>query len=56
MSQYFFTVNYFSNKFIKNFNPIAHNVPAVYDVLAAQISKCVAFAGPTKCGGGFAWE
>jgi hypothetical protein len=35
---------------------MAHNVPAVYDVLAARISKCVAFAGPTKCGGGFAWE
>jgi hypothetical protein len=28
---------------------IAHNVPAVYDVLAARISKCVAFAGPAKC-------
>jgi hypothetical protein len=35
---------------------IAHNVPAVYDVLAARISKCVAVAGRTKCAGGFAWE
>jgi hypothetical protein len=24
---------------------IAHNIPTVYDVLAARISKCVAFAG-----------
>jgi hypothetical protein len=36
--------------------PIAHNVPAVYDVLAARISKCEAFAGRTKCGGVLAWE
>jgi hypothetical protein len=28
---------------------IAYNVPAVYDVLAARISKCAAFAGPAKC-------
>jgi hypothetical protein len=35
---------------------IAYNVPAVYDVLAARISKCAAFAGRTKCAGGFAWE
>jgi hypothetical protein len=35
---------------------IAHNVPAVYDGLAARIKKCVAFLGPTNCGGGFAWE
>jgi hypothetical protein len=35
---------------------ISHNVPAVYDVLAARISKCVAFAGPTKCGWSEAWE
>jgi hypothetical protein len=33
------------------FAKIAPNVPAVYDVLAARISKCVAFAGRTKCGG-----
>jgi hypothetical protein len=35
---------------------IAHNVPAVYDVLAARISKSVAFAEPAKCGGGLPWE
>jgi hypothetical protein len=44
---------------------IAHNVPAVYDVLAARIGKrkginpflpAFAFAGLPKCGGGFAWE
>jgi hypothetical protein len=35
---------------------MAYNVPAVYDVLAARIRKCVAFPGPTKCGGGFEWE
>jgi hypothetical protein len=35
---------------------IAYNVPAVYDGLAARIEKCVAFLGPTNCGGGFAWE
>jgi hypothetical protein len=35
---------------------IAHNVPAVYDGLAARIRKCAAFPGPTNCGGGFAWE
>jgi hypothetical protein len=40
----------------KNVKIIAHNVPAVYDVLAARISKCVAFAGPTKCGWRLAWE
>jgi hypothetical protein len=35
---------------------ISHNVPAVYDVLAARIRKCVAFPGPKKCGGVLAWE
>jgi hypothetical protein len=35
---------------------MSHNVPAVYDVLAALISKCVAFAGPTKCGWSEPWE
>jgi hypothetical protein len=35
---------------------MAHNVPAVYDVLAARIEKCVAFLGPTKCAGAAAWE
>jgi hypothetical protein len=50
----------FVKPFFINFSTIlasiAHNVPAVYDVLAARISKHVVFAGPTKCGGGFAWE
>jgi hypothetical protein len=35
---------------------MAHNVPAVYDVLAARISKCVAFAGRPKCGWSEPWE
>jgi hypothetical protein len=35
---------------------MAYNVPAVYDVLAARISKHVVFAGPTKCAGATAWE
>jgi hypothetical protein len=42
--------------FFKKLARIAHNVPAVYDVLAARISKHVVFAGPTKCGGVLAWE
>jgi hypothetical protein len=41
-----------SNKFC----PMSYNVPAVYDVLAARIGKCEAFAGPTKCGWRLAWE
>jgi hypothetical protein len=35
---------------------MAYNVPAVYDGLAARISKTVGFAGPTNCGGVMAWE
>jgi heterodisulfide reductase subunit B len=35
---------------------VGDNVPAAYDVLAARIRKCVAFPGPTKCGGATAWE
>jgi hypothetical protein len=46
----------FVNIFSTNSNIISPNVPAVYDGLAAQIEKCVAFLGPTNCGGGFAWE
>jgi hypothetical protein len=42
--------------FSKNVGGISYNVPAVYDVLAARISKCVAFAGRTKCAGAMAWE
>jgi hypothetical protein len=30
---------------------MAHNVPAVSDVLPARIGKCVAFPGLAKCGG-----
>jgi hypothetical protein len=40
----------------KSLGGISHNVPAVYDGLAARIRKCVAFPGPTNCAGGFAWE
>jgi hypothetical protein len=35
---------------------MSYNVPAVYDALADRTDKCVAFLGPTNCGGGFAWE
>jgi hypothetical protein len=37
--------------YMKIMAKIAHNVPDVYDGLAARIRKCAAFAGPTKCGG-----
>jgi hypothetical protein len=47
---------FYVNRFPTNSAKIAHNVPAVYDVLAARISKCAAFAGRTKCGGGLPWE
>jgi hypothetical protein len=30
---------------------MAYNVPVVYDVLPARISKTVGFAGLAKCGG-----
>jgi hypothetical protein len=46
----------FSYTIFDKFSPISPNVPAVYDGLAARIEKCVAFLGPTNCGGGFAWE
>jgi hypothetical protein len=40
--------------FIQNFTNIlariSHNVPAVYDGLAARIEKCVAFLGLANCG------
>jgi hypothetical protein len=42
--------------FTKILGKIAHNVPAVYDGLAARIRKCAAFPGPTNCGGVLAWE
>jgi hypothetical protein len=53
---YFIIFIYFVNDFKPILGGIAHNVPAVYDVLAARISKCVAFAGPAKCAGATAWE
>jgi hypothetical protein len=65
-SKYLATINTFMiiivKCFIKKcmpsfyFRPISSNVPVVYDVLAARIEKCVAFLGPTKCGGVLAWE
>jgi hypothetical protein len=35
---------------------IAHNIPAVYDGLAARIRKCAAFPWPTNCGCSELWE
>jgi hypothetical protein len=35
---------------------MSHNVPAVYDGLAARIEKCIAFLGLAKCAGETAWE
>ena len=32
------------------FSPIAHNVPAVYDVFASPIKETVGFQQPQKCG------
>jgi hypothetical protein len=37
MFKKFVYVNYFYHFFTKNSKPISHNVPAVYDVLAARI-------------------
>jgi hypothetical protein len=42
--------------FTKYFKKIAHNVPAVYDVLPARIRACEARPGLAKCGGVLAWE
>jgi hypothetical protein len=57
---YYFVNNYPIIFYFIFFQPIlgaiAHNVPAVYDVLAARIEKCVAFLGPTKCGCSEPWE
>jgi hypothetical protein len=36
--------------------PIAHNVPAVYDVFASPIKETVGFQGLQKCGWREAWE
>jgi hypothetical protein len=52
----FYKISYFCQWVLQILASIAHNVPAVYDVLAARISKHVVFAGPTKCGGGLPWE
>jgi hypothetical protein len=49
-------IYYFVNIFSTNSKPMAHNVPAVYDGLAARIRKCVAFPGPANCAGATAWE
>jgi hypothetical protein len=49
ISQVYILVNPFKSE-------ISPTVPAVCDGLAARIRKCVAFSGPTNCGGGFAWE
>jgi hypothetical protein len=51
-----FFVNIFFQYLEKILGRIAHNVPAVYDGLAARIEKCVAFLGPTNCAGATAWE
>jgi hypothetical protein len=39
---------FFVNTFQKNSAEMAHNVPAVYDGLAARIKKCVAFPYPGR--------
>jgi hypothetical protein len=36
--------------FKKNLAPIAHNVPAVYDVFASPIRETAGFQGLQKCG------
>jgi hypothetical protein len=48
--------NILSICFIKSLGAIAHNVPAVDDVLPAQIRACVARPGLAKCGWSVAWE
>jgi hypothetical protein len=52
----YFVNHFYSYIFKYSLGQMAHNVPAVYDVLAARISKCVAFAGRTKCAEATAWE
>jgi hypothetical protein len=56
LSQYYSFFQFMSIFFEKISAKMSHNVSAVYDVLAARISKCVAFAGRTKCAGTTAWE
>jgi hypothetical protein len=50
LCQYIFDI------FLEFSEKMAHNVPAVYDVLPARIEKCVAFLGLAKCAGATAWE
>jgi hypothetical protein len=53
LPQFVFFVNFFQ----KIFKIMAHNVPAVYDVLAARIKALRSKdQGRQTVGGGFAWE
>jgi hypothetical protein len=42
--------------FQKILGKIAHNVPAVYDVLASPIKETAGFQGLQKCGWKEPWE
>jgi hypothetical protein len=52
----FFGYNFLYNIFQQILGPIAHNVPAIYDVFAVAIKECEAFQQPQKCGWSVAWE
>jgi hypothetical protein len=52
----YFSLYYFSIILSTISKPIAHNVPAVYDVFAARIRACAARPGLQKCGEVLAWE
>jgi hypothetical protein len=56
MPYHYFVNIFYSIIFRKILAPMSQNVPAVYDVLAARISKHVVFAGLAKCGWSVAWE
>jgi hypothetical protein len=56
LDYYFYFFQMIFQYTFKKFGGISHNVPAVYDGLAALIRKSAAFPGPTKCGGGLPWE
>jgi hypothetical protein len=60
MLPFYYNTNILSTCFYNIFQqilaPIAHNVPAVYDVFVARIRACVARPGLQKCGGGLPWE
>jgi hypothetical protein len=47
---------YFAENFPKILGRIAHNVPVVYEGLAARIGVCAANAGPTNFGCSEPWE